>query len=196
MNYSKDKLNIVVTPNSNKMKLLDSFNNEKELLNIKLMRRNVIQRKQCKEDEFAIDIFSAEHCMQQIQFLSYTEFQKELYYRQRMNLHLDHKGLCKLQQLWAQSFQHQFWQGKREQQHILSYTDEKQKSKQNNSKKRKKNIVGEETGQRGRDRGNAVNKKRGKTVRRNALYDDANYCNSIEIVINKDNSITVKFTNK
>ena len=28
MNFSKDKLNIVVTPNSNKMKLLDSFNDD------------------------------------------------------------------------------------------------------------------------------------------------------------------------
>ncbi len=39
MNFSKDKLNIVVTPNSNKMKLLDSFNNDKELVNIKFMTK-------------------------------------------------------------------------------------------------------------------------------------------------------------
>ena len=40
MNLSKDKLNIVVTPNSNKLKLLDSFNNEKDLHNIKFMTKN------------------------------------------------------------------------------------------------------------------------------------------------------------
>ncbi len=39
MNISKDKLNIIVTPNSNKLKILDSFNNEKELHNIKFMTK-------------------------------------------------------------------------------------------------------------------------------------------------------------
>ena len=40
MNLSKDKLNIIVTPNSNKMKLLDTFSNEKDLHNIKFMTKN------------------------------------------------------------------------------------------------------------------------------------------------------------
>ena len=39
MNLSKDKLNLIITPNSNKLRLLDRFNNDKELHNIKFMSK-------------------------------------------------------------------------------------------------------------------------------------------------------------
>ncbi len=55
MNLSKDKLNIVVTPNSNKMKLLDSFNNDKELVNIKFMtKKEFIDNYYCSYDDKTI----------------------------------------------------------------------------------------------------------------------------------------------
>ena len=39
MNLSKDELNLIITPNSNKIRLLDRFNNDKELHNIKFMTK-------------------------------------------------------------------------------------------------------------------------------------------------------------
>ena len=55
MNYSKDKLNIVVTPNSNKLKILDSFNNDKELHNIKFMtKKEFIDNYYCSYDDKTI----------------------------------------------------------------------------------------------------------------------------------------------